>query len=428
MKRISDILTRLAASATLAVLTAACGGDGRQEEPFQLPEASASVKVNTAVAGFASRAGATGEDDTFMILFWRDADHLESAAADPAKWLLPYLASHAPQPVPFYGVSVYDTTYPYPSLDEPLYATGYSPGSLLSYSTEDGYRKLTVGIDDPDRKGRTDFLGCDVWREVYRGNLSDPFSQEKNKLYFRHLSSKLKFYADRDRATMEKRQYVRNVEIRDLRMSIDGGVTWMPMHTPVAFEWKPLDADGFTSAYRKVIDAAKSVAGNEAAASTFPKAGYVTSRSETFAGEGSGYLLSRGYIDLVPIRGHVIDSCFVCNPVSDGVVSQNRPIQLKMDIRAEMSFNQAFPEPDNESTTDDLTFTREWDGVVLSAIEKVDESGKTVTGDPVSVFKPGREYRVYIHFSRTGVNLAAIEMPWNYDGMHFVPIIGGEVN
>jgi len=425
MKRISDILTRFAATASLAVLTAACGGDGRPDGP--LPAAATSVKVNTAVAGVASRGAVTGGDNTFKVLFWRDAEHLESASADPVLWLLPYLASHAPQPVSFYGVSVYDTSYPYPSYDEPLYATGYSPGSVISYSPDDGYRKLTVGIDDPDMKGRFDFLGCDVWREVFRGNLSDPFSQEKNKLYFRHLASKLKFYADRDRATMEKRQYVRNVQIRDLRMSTDGGVHWTPMHTPAAFEWKTLDPGEFTSAYLKVINAARSVAGNEAAASTFPKAGYVTTESEKFAGEGSGYLLARGNTDLVPIRGYDIDSCFVCNPISGGIVTQNMPIRLKMDIRAEMSYDQSFPEPDNESVTDNLTFIKEWKGVELSAIDKVDESGTIVAGDPVKLFKPGNEYRVYIHFSLTGVSLAAREMPWNYAGIHFVPIVGGDL-
>jgi len=404
-------------------MLAACGGDGAADAP--LPAASASVKVNTAVAGVASRGTAAVEDNTFMLLFWRNADHLEQASANPTLWLLPYLASHAPQPVHFYGVSVYDTNYPYPS-DATLYATGYSPGSVISYSTDEGYRLLTVNINDPDKKGRYDFLGCDVWREVFRGHLSDPYSQEKNKLYFRHLASKLKFFADRDDATMENRQFVRNVQIRDLQMSTDGGKTWTPMHTPSAFEWKTLGPADFTAAYMEAIDAAKRVAGNEAAASTLPKAGYKASASEEFAGKGSGYLLARGNTDQVPISGCVIDSCFVCNRISGGGAVQDKPIRLRMDIRAEMSYDMTFPKPDNESTTDNVTFTREWPGVELSAIEKVDDSGATVPGDPVRLFKAGNEYRVYIHFSRTGVNLAAREMPWDYAGIHPVPIIGGD--
>lgn len=432
MKSVYDILTRFAASLSLAVVTVACAGDSG--EPPQPPQqAASSIRVNTAAVGVgvATRAAAddTGRDDTFMMLFWRDAAPLETADADYSDWARPYLASHAPQSVPFYGISVYDTTYPYPAdkEDEPIYATGYAPGSLIYRDLEAGYRKLAVKIDDPMSKGRYDFLGCDIWKEVYKGSLPDPFAQEKNKLYFRHLAAKLKFFADREKPNMEKRQYVRNVKVKNLRMSIDGGQTWIDMHTPSAFEWRVLAPEkDFTTAYWKAIRAVRVLPGNEGASDTYPKAGYAASGSEEFAGEGSGYVLARENTDLVPVSGYDIDSCFVCNPIIGGVEKVDKPIRLKMDISAEMSYDISFPEPDNELTTDNLTFVREWNGVSLSVINKVDDLGNVVKGSEVDRFVPGNEYRVYIHFSLTGVDIVASELPWEYTNSHYIPILGGD--
>ncbi len=48
------------------------------------------------------------------------------------------------------------------------------------------------------------------------------------------------------------------------------------------------------------------------------------------------------------------------------------------------------------------------------------------TTQPIRMFKPGNEYRIYIHFYRTGVNLTAQELPWNYGGPHYIEIEGGD--
>jgi len=275
MKGITIKAIRLTAIAALALEAVSCG-NGEMPVP-----ADSNIRFNAAVVdGDIVDVNAAGDaaslDNTFKVLFWLDAEPLEIAEHNNIFWTTPYLASHALQPVPFYSVTVYDTAYPYPQPDTaPLYATGYSPGNILQGDATEGYRVLTANVGSSLERGRYDFMGCDVWRDVYRGTLADPFAQQKNVLYFRHLSAKLKFFADRD-ATMEKRQYVRNVRIRDLRMSIDGGSTWTWMHTPSAFEWKVLDpAEDFTPAYTKMIETVRAKPGNETAATeaSVPKAG-----------------------------------------------------------------------------------------------------------------------------------------------------------
>ena len=326
---------------------------------------------------------------------------------------------------------MFDTRFPYPVPEDTyIHATGYAPGNVLKPDAEYGYRRLTAAVGDTE-KGRYDFLGCDFWEGVFKGSLKDPFAQDKNKLYFRHLAAKLVFYADRDRETMENKQYVRNVQVKRLQMSIDGGSTWTPMYTPHTFEWKNLAETDFTESYKKTIAAVRLIEGNESAARTGPKAGYKVVAAEEFAGEDSDYVLQRNATDRVPIDGMDIDSCYVCNLIDeDGSVKKGNPIQLKMDISAEMSFDPNFPMNDGSgSITDDLTFTREWKGVTLDAIYGVTigSNGEVQTMDTaIDEFKPGNEYRIYIHFHRTGVNLVARELPWNYGGIHYITIPGGD--
>lgn len=419
MGRIYDIMKYMPAAVVVLAAT------GCSDETDVISSAAETIAVQTREVDGGSRAAAA-RDNTFMVLFWTDYDKLESDADNSAWWTSPYLAARAPQPVGFYEHMVFDTDHAYPKPEAtPLYATGYAPGHVLVPDETAGYRKLSAQVSDASDKGRYDFLSCDVWHEVYKGSQSDPFSQEKNRLYFRHLSSKLLFYADRDRETMENKQYVRNVQVKNLQMSIDGGTTWTPMHTPSSFEWQILNDDDFTASYTEIIGAVRTVAGNEEAYGTRPKAGYKAAGSETFAGDDSGYVLKGNEVDLVPIGGMRIDSCYVCNPFENGKVKTNQAIRLKMDISAELSFSQDFPLPDGDGTaTDNLTFTREWKGATLSAIYKVDKDGIQQTA-MVDEFKPGCEYRIHIRFNRTGVNLVARELPWNYGGIHYVTIPGG---
>lgn len=423
MKRIDYIIKVMSATFFIGVLPSSCiYDDGSDSGP-------ATIRVNTlAVDGTRSSEGG---DNTFMVLFWQQTTHLASASGKASLWQAPYLAGHAPQPASFYKSSVFDTRFPYPAPEDTyIYATGYAPGNVLKPDTEYGYRRLTATVGDTE-KGRYDFLGCDFWEEVFKGSLKDPFAQDKNKLYFRHLAAKLVFYADRDRKTMENKQYVRNVQVKNLRMSIDGGNTWTPMYTPHTFEWKELAETDFTESYKKTIAAVRSIEGNESAEGTSPQAGYKAVAAEEFAGEDSDYVLQRNATDRVPIDGMDIDSCYVCNPIDeDGNVKNSVPIRLKMDISAEMSFDPNFPMNDGSgSTTDDLTFTREWKGVTLDAIHqvKIGSNGEVQTTDTaIDEFKPGNEYRIYIHFHRTGVNLVARELPWNYGGIHYITIPGGD--
>lgn len=423
MKRIDYIIRVMSATFFIGMLPSSCiYDDGSDSGP-------ATIRVNTlAVDGTRSSEGG---DNTFMVLFWQQTTHLALVSGEASPWQAPYLAGHAPQPVSFYKSSMFDTRFPYPVPEDTyIHATGYAPGNVLKPDAELGYRKLIATVGDTE-KGRYDFLGCDFWEEVFKGSLKDPFAQDKNKLYFRHLAAKLVFYADRDRKTMENKQYVRNVQVKNLRMSIDGGNTWTPMYTPHTFEWKELTETDFTESYKKTIAAVRLIEGNGSAADTNPKAGYKTVAAEKFAGEDSDYVLQKNATDRVPIDGMNIDSCYVCNPIDEnGSVKKGSPIQLKMDISAEMSLDPNFPMNDGSgSTTDDLTFTREWKGVTLDAIYVVTIglNGKVqMTDTAIDEFKPGNEYRIYIHFHRTGVNLVARELPWNYGGIHYITIPGGD--
>ncbi len=422
MKRIEHLIGILALLA--GALSSSCIYDYEEE-----PQTETTIRVQTlAVDG--AHAGAEESDNTFMVLFWQHTEHLETASDQEADWKAPYLAGHAPQPVSFYKNSAFDTHYPYPAPDNTyLHATGYAPGNVLASDATHGYRRLAATVENA-KKGRYDFLGCDYWNGVFRGSLEDPFAQDKNKLYFRHLAAKLVFYADRDRETMENKQFVRSVQIKNLQMNIGDGRNWTPMYTPSAFEWTVLNDADFTESYKKTIEAVKSIPGNESAAGSRPAAGYRAVEAETFAGaNNSGFVLQKGNADRVPIDGMVIDSCYVCNPMENKEALTNQPIRLKMDISAEMSFDPNFPKNDSGSGASDLTFTREWKEVELAAIYEVEvgADGKvTETTRRVLQFKAGYEYRIYIHFYRTGVNLSAREVDWNLGGRHYITIPGGD--
>lgn len=421
MKQFEHLIGILTAALLAGALSVSCIYDDGEE-----PAPEATIRVHTlAVDG---DDGSEEGDNTFMVLFWKQTEHLETDG-DASAWQAPYLAGRAPQPVAFYKKSAFDTHYPYPMPEGDLYATGYAPGKVLAPDATQGYRRLAATVEAP-KKGRSDFLGCDYWNNVFRGSLQDPFAQEKNKLYFRHLAAKLVFHADRDRESMENKQYVRNVQIGNLQMSIDGGQNWTAMYTPSAFEWKLLSSEtDFTESYKRTIAAVLGIPGNEGAKDSAPSAGYKTAEAETFAGAGSGFVLQKGNTDRVPIDGMAIDSCYVCNPMADGEPQTNQPIRLKMDIRAEMSFDPNFPKNEEGSDASDLTFTREWKGVELKAIHEVEigaDGEVKETERPVELFKAGNEYRIYIHFHRTGVNLAARELPWNFSGPHYIVIPGGD--
>ncbi len=393
------------------------------------PQESATIHVNTLSVGSSRSVVKDGSDNSFALLFWHDTEHLDPASRVYEVWPAPYLAVHAPRPVVYYKNSVFDTNHPYPApSDKYIYATGYSPADVLQPDPQLGYEKLISQVGSLE-KGRYDFMGCDVWREVYKGSLKDPFAQDKNKLYFRHLAAKLVFFADRDRASMENKQFVRNVEIKNLYMSIeDGDDNWISMCTPAEFGWRVLNRSNgdIAGSYLKAITDTWGITGNESAVNTYPKAGYKATAAQYFAGGDSNFVLSRGNTDRLPVDGAYIDSCYVCNPIdAEGNVKVSKRIRLKMDISAELSFDRNFPKPDGESATDDMTFTRVWH-VELPAIYKVNEAGQVLT-EPVSEFKPGNEYRVYIHFHRTGVYLVARELPWNKGGVHYITISGGDI-
>lgn len=432
MKRINHSIIFLSVTFLSGLSLLSCAGDDYQQP-------GTTICVNTAPVG-ATRADKE-TDNTFMLLFWHEIDQLKSEPVMKAPWPDPYLAIQAPQPVSFYRNSVFDTRTPYPpgknDASALLYATGYAPGNMLRIKDRynDGYKRLKSYVPKEDL-GRYDFLGLDFWPDVYKGSIEEPFAQKKNKLFFRHLAAKLVFYADRDLETMENKQYVRKVIVTNLRMDIDGTDNWIPLHTPSEFEWQELVDDDFSDPYKKVIKDVIIVnnnTDNDISSDSRPETGYKAVASVPFTGEGSGFKIDKGVPDRVPIEGMVIDSCYVCNPITSGNVQHATDrIRLKMDISAEMSFHPDFLKGDEDdgSNTDDLTFTRIWEGVILDKISQVsiDEKGNvTPTKETaISEFKAGKEYRIYIHFYRSGVNLVAQELPWNYGGVHYISISGAD--
>lgn len=420
MKRVNHIIRTVVTISIMGLSLSSCVYDDGVDS-------DKTISINAMVANESRTAStAASNDDSFVVLFWLQDQLGQLTEPDNNQdWASPYLEKVAPQAVPFYNQTVYDTGYPYPYPDTKLlYATGYSPATVLA--SEDNHRVLNVNIpeENTNKLGRYDLLSCDVWSNVYKGSHDDPFAQEKNKLYFRHLAAKLVFYADRDKETMENKQYVRNVEITNLRMSIDDGQNWTPMYTPKRFEWQKLNPDNdFTKSYKSTISSVISING---IGETNPEAGYKIVETQKFS---QNFVLRKNASDRVPIDGMVLDSCYVCNPIIEGKL-QSGAIQLKMDINAELSFDPNFPQKDDDgSVTDDLTFKRIWKNVLLESIKVVefdDKGDATVKDESVTEFKPGNEYRVYIHFYRTGVNLTALEMPWNYGGVHYITIPGGD--
>jgi len=425
MKRNYPITKWLAATLLAGGLSVSCSNRAEDDPEPRM----STIQLNAAMMPDVREEPVSAvEDNTFMVLFWKDDAHLASPT-NTTTWPAPYLAAQAPQPISFYQRVVFDTRYPYPDRTSYLYATGYAPGEVLAPVAGQGYRKLRAAVDDKE-KGRYDFLGCDSWHDVYKGSQDDPFSHDKNKLYFRHLAAKLVFFAERDRNTMENKQFVRNVRITGLYMSTDGGKEYTSMFTPDEFEWQKLESSDFTATYDKAIEAAQ---GENPGVNTQPTAGYRAVHTMSFAGDDPDFCLEKHASDRVPVYGMRIDSCYVSNEIiiKDGKVTVQKsenPIRLKMDISAEMSFSPDFQLPDDGSTTDNLTFTRRaWNGVELTAIYKVNAAGQvTADAEPVYEFKPGMEYRIYLCFYRTGVNLVAIEQPWNVGGVHYITIPGGD--
>ncbi len=395
------------------------------------------IGVNTTVVHDSrSPRDIANEEDPFTIQFWLPAQANQLADPDNlTSWPEPYLTSKTTQPVPFYDQTVFDTGYPYPYPEERLLcATGYAPSELLEQSGKTLKVKLEktteTGTTVPDeaKKGRYDFLACDLWRKCFSGSSADPFAQDKNKLYFRHLTSKLVFYADRDRNTMENEQFVRNVCISNVKIRVGSGDCWENLSTPSEFTWSKLsETTDFTDPYITIINELKTLNSNKTVStdyptySDYPEAGYKTSKSEYLP---NGFVLSRNASDNIPIAGLVIDSCYVCNKIADNGTPVTGPIQINMDISAELSFSMNFPVDD--STTDGLTYTHSWNATAEIKEVTIDALGNvTPSTTPVTDFKPGNEYRIYIHFYRTSVNLTALEMPWNYGGVHYITISGG---
>lgn len=369
-------------------------------EETELELSAETIKVNTRASN-GSRSVETGSlDSYFSLLFWQETEWKKLASGTEATPL--YAGVEAIHPVDYYNSMLYDTQKAYlANTQSYLYATGFAPSSYMT-PTSNSYSVLQVDdqLSDANR-GRLDFMSCDA-RDTQKGSYVDRFGQDKNKLLFRHLTSKLVFVGWRDNS-MEQQEYVRNVRVSNIQMSDENG-SWRAVLTPTQFSWKKIPEVAVPSEY-----------GTPPSDGFY---GYVATKVKDFspqiAPENPNDQL---FLDV----DNPIDSCYlISEPNEDGSMKEvTAGIKLKMDIYADLSFSKDF-------TNGPVTKDKVWKNQEVT-IYAVDASGN-LTSNPITAFQPGREYRIYIYFYRTHVYLVAKEEPWQQGGVHYVPIVGEDDN
>ena len=303
-----------------------------------------------------------------------------------------YLLS-APEDVDTYSSALYDTGKKYLADGSFLYAAGYAPTGMLIPKNGNDHATLRVDYGEYDfLAGSIDFLGCDA-DPAYRGSYDHPFGQPTNVLKFRHLTSKITFYAYRSKE-MENKQYVRNVMITGLKMRYQDtdADEFFKLHTPTEFTW---------SAPEKTSD------GDEAGQKHW---GYKITGSETNpntswieSGKTDGLLVGEE-------RATILSSIYACDPDNQTVETGDQLV-LQMTVSAELSPDPAFPEEISEYKT--------WKNMQVKIKEF---KNNKETDIPVRNFLPGHEYKVYLQFKPTGVFLQGVGLPWIEEGPHYVPI------
>lgn len=371
----------------LVPLLAACD----QATDASLSFTDVPIRVNTSVEG-AGSTYADGDGDAWRgeelpakLFFWHEADFsmlkTQQTTNAPTPYFT-YLMNDAVTSFCFKDSRWLDTGHPYPENPDNkeafVYATGYAPRTLLTEDETLGFRKLTVTETDLQEVAHCDFLSCDA-RSEQKGSFENPFGNTAvNELQFRHLTSKILVYASRHES-ITGQVYVRKVNAI-LKLNNENGKNDKndKFHVPSVIEWKaPVSGVNTEWGYQ------------------------VTEYKEL----EKGLNFQDNTDDMIMVlQNKRIDSCYVCQP--DTVTTT----AVDLSVTAEYSYLQDFSLP--------YDFT--WSGTNLP-IKAIDENGKE-TADPITEFKPGYVYEIYLKFYKTGVIVTAREVEWEDGGIHYVPV------
>lgn len=346
------------------------------------------IRVNTSVEGGGStytvgdEEAWVGEELPAKLFFWHEGDFntlkntSETNAPTP---YFTYLMNDAITSFSFADSRWLDTGHPYPENPDKteayVYATGYAPRTLLKEDATSGFRTLTVTETDLQKVAHCDFLSCDA-RSEQTGSFEHPFGNTKgNELQFRHLTSKILVYASRHE-TITGQVYVRKVQAT-LTLSDETD----KFHVPKELTWSNL---------------------NEKNPDETDKWGYQVTEYQELE---KGLNFQDNTDDMIMVlQNKRIDSCYVCQPA--GV----KTTAVDLSVTAKYSYLQDFSLP--------YDFT--WSGTNLP-IKAIDENGKETT-NPITEFKPGYVYEIYLMFYKTGVIVTAREVEWKDGGIHYVPV------
>lgn len=367
----------------LVPLLAACD----QATDASLSFTDVPIRVNTSVEGGGSTY-AVGDEEAWVgeelpakLFFWYEGDFkndTDKLLADndgnkPTPYFT-YLMNDAITSFSFADSRWLDTGHPYPE-NTAVYATGYAPRTLLKEDATSGFRKLTVTETDLQKVAYCDFLSCDA-RSQQRGSFEHPFGNTAdNELQFRHLTSKILVYASRHES-ITGQVYVRKVQAT-LTLSDETD----KFHVPKELTWSNL---------------------NEKNPDGTDKWGYKVTEYQKLE---KGLNFQDNTDDMIMVlQDKRIDSCYVCQPTKVTTTA------VDLSVTAKYSYLQDFSLP--------YDFT--WSGTNLP-IKALDENGEETT-NPITEFKPGYVYEIYLMFYKTGVIVTAREVEWKDGGIHYVPV------
>lgn len=366
----------------LVPLLAACD----QATDASLSFTDVPIRVNTSVDGGGSTY-AVGDEEAWVgeelpakLFFWHDDDfntlNSQQTTDKPTPYFT-YLMNDAITSFSFADSRWLDTGHPYPE-NTAVYATGYAPRTLLTEDATLGFRKLTVTETVLRKVAHCDFLSCDA-RSEQCGSFEHPFGNTAdNELQFRHLTSKILVYASRHE-TITGQVYVRKVQAT-LTLS-DEKDKDAKFYVPKELTWGNLQE--------------KNSDGTE-------KWGYQVTAYQKLA---DGLNFQDNTDDMIMVlQDKRIDSCYVCQPATVTTTT------VDLSVTAQYSYLQDFSSP--------YEFT--WSGTNLP-IKAIDENGNETT-IPITEFKPGYVYEIYLKFYKTGVIVTAKEVEWKDGGIHYVPV------
>lgn len=309
-----------------------------------------------------------------------------------------------------YNKMTYNTGVEYASNGDTYFARGYAPAVVLAptetvYGAFD-YRELTLSdeaIQGILPLGRMDFLSLDA-DPAYQGRMDDKFGQDKNRLYFRHLTAQILFVAQRDQSMVDM-QYVRDVVLSNIRVCYYGGnadfptaddVGWLPFSIPQKLSWRPGQAiaqNGTSSIYGYKVTAMEDL-------------------PDTFS------IRTIGHTQLTVGRDVAVDSIFVNvrtrrdTPEMIENVPATKGVFLKMDVSAQLSHLDTFPmDPSRADQENGLTHTMTWKNVIIP----VYVAGTTIL---VKSIETGKRYKITVVFGRHNLYLDAVLIDWKDGGLH----------